>query len=69
VYWSDPSLQSAFPQTAHGVTVLLEWAVASGSEVTSQAIIDAEWYPPVADGFFLVQYESVYRGWVVSGKA
>jgi hypothetical protein len=49
------------------VTEILLWAIASADEVNAQAIIDAEWYPPVTGGFFLAPYGPVYRSWVLSG--
>jgi hypothetical protein len=69
VYRSDPALESEYAQTSHGVTEILLWAIASADEVNAQAIIDAEWYPPVAGGFFLAPYETVYRSWVLSGAS
>jgi len=69
VYWSDPALESEYPQTSQGVTEILLWAIASGQEVNAQAIIDAEWYPPVTGGFFLAPYEALYRSWVLSGAS
>jgi len=69
VYRSNRSLQLEYPQTKQGILGLLRWAIASGGQVTGQAIIAAEWYPPVSADFFLLQYNSVYRSWALSGNS
>jgi hypothetical protein len=69
VYWADPLLQRAHPQTKAGITGLLLWAIAFGDEVTRQSMIEVEWQPPVSSAFFLQQYNSLYRSWVLSGDS
>jgi hypothetical protein len=68
VYWSESALQAQYAPTDRGMTQILRWAIASGDEVTKQAIINAQWYPPVSGAYFLKQYGSIYRSWVLSGK-